>query len=72
MDVQSEHQSFTSFRSRGIPEQCQRYRRYSLGRRGYADNPGGVFAGPASHKGSFYEDEEGWFEAMLGPLDRQI
>ena len=26
---------------------------------------GGGFAGPSSHKGSFYEDEEGWFEAML-------
>lgn len=29
------------------------------------NNPGGGFAGPGSHKGSFYEDEEGWFEAML-------
>ena len=36
-----------------------------------ANSPGGGFAGPGSHKGSFCEDEEGWFEAMLeslGPL----
>ena len=63
MDVQNEHQSFTSFRSRGRPEQGQRYRRYSLGRRGYANK---ASLGQLATKGLFMKMEKAGLRLNLG------